>query len=220
MAAFLISWAQGIDTKEYRRRTVDQQPVAYTVLSEFRKSADTLVETLLTAIPSQVQSVLGKPDLQPLDLLQLPLVPAEVPLWGVYVDLSTSNSQTQFLIDARGVYVGSSSNKKGMSARIQEHVRTSQRNLETLKSYQLSAHYKTICRPEVNPCFRALALTSIGGSNDETAVIVEGLLSAYLNSVVGSMCEYASPIVMNSSAPFDKALKMSLTDSRTSSIWD
>jgi hypothetical protein len=65
MFRFMVNWANDIDRDTYKTKSV--KPVALSILDEFRsKSVDGLLEDLLT-VPGQVQSTLGKPDLQPLE---------------------------------------------------------------------------------------------------------------------------------------------------------
>ncbi|KAK4151460.1 hypothetical protein C8A00DRAFT_35908 [Chaetomidium leptoderma] len=112
MFEFMVSWAKNIKKDEYKKRREEERPVALSVFVEFQSNiTDGLLGSLLAAIPAPVQSILGTPDLRPCDLLRLPMIPREAPLWGTYIDIATSQRKTKSAVDAEGAYVGSSFNQ-------------------------------------------------------------------------------------------------------------
>ncbi|KAL3600847.1 hypothetical protein FPOAC2_05097 [Fusarium poae] len=163
-----------------------------------------LIEDLLEHMPDKVQQVLGRPNLQPIDLLDLPEVPKRFEHRLVYtnvpVDVGVDNvvqAQSQLMtnyhlvktlkpgttikskMDIRA-YVGSSINKKGGYLRLRDHERNSNTGTkEKSKQYTFTRQGSVICN------FRLVAAFSqpIDPNHDldrYMSVFCEGLIIAYL----------------------------------------
>lgn len=99
-----------------------------------------------------MKSILGRPHLQPIDLLDHPIVGESFCFWGVYLDVVLKNGTD--LVE--GVYVGSSLGYKGhlgISGRVAIHRRFSLRNYNYLPRDVKCHHYSVACKDYVTPHF-------------------------------------------------------------------
>ncbi|KAK4198984.1 hypothetical protein QBC40DRAFT_146601, partial [Triangularia verruculosa] len=142
----------------------------------------------LAMIPAPVQSILGKPNLAPSDLLELPLLSPDHPSWGVYLDVATTTRRSTGSLRVEGLYVGSSVasvayHGQGMNGRVQGHLTASRKDYSSVPDRQKSRHYALICRKDVTPNFRVLALSEMRVGGEPTVVFVEAVLMEFLNLV-------------------------------------
>ncbi|KAK1243968.1 hypothetical protein MKX08_002106 [Trichoderma sp. CBMAI-0020] len=175
----------------------------------FRKAAvnpDNLIQIILDGMPLQARKVLGKKDLSPLDLLDLPVIPRKFKHRLVYLDIAIRLAQdkirnvqrgSRFLKEAMSptdlqqalqvkLYVGSSVNALGGHTRIRAHVSTANGHR---KVKRLGLHYGEITQADVVPNFRMFGVWQnpyADGSLDEqntaawVAPMVEGMMIVYL----------------------------------------
>ncbi|KAL7952002.1 hypothetical protein V8C42DRAFT_339899 [Trichoderma barbatum] len=169
-----------------------------------------LARICLDGMPQQVRKVLGKEDLSEIDFLNLPTIPALCKHRLVYVDVATRLHQEQVKKEVRDggygpksfkaptsscdvkdaleakLYVGSSVNKLGSYNRIREHEAIANGHFKT----RMNLHYSEVSQPNVLCNFRLLGVWQNPYANksyegqDSTrwiAVMVEGLIMAYLN---------------------------------------
>ena len=148
-----------------------------------RNSHETIFKAVLSIISDQVQSILGNPGLQALDLLQLPGIPRQGHYWGVYLDIATLLGRLP--LKPEGLYAGSSLGLSypGIRGRTNMHLRLSARGYDTLPVSSRSKHYSVICRADVVPNFRCVAKTETEAGKDVVVVLLEGLMCVFLNTV-------------------------------------
>ncbi len=148
-----------------------------------RNSRETIFKAVLSIISDQVQSILGNPGLQALDLLQLPGIPRQGHYWGVYLDIATLLGRLP--LKPEGLYAGSSLGLSypGIRGRTNMHLRLSARDYDTLPVSSRSKHYSVICRADVVPNFRCVAKTDTEAGKDVVVVLLEGLMCVFLNTV-------------------------------------
>jgi hypothetical protein len=150
----------------------------------FQKAAvnpDNLIQIILEGMPLQTRKVLGKKDLDPLDLLDLPVIPRKCKHRLVYLDVATrlprgkiqrvqrvlrgSDGNLSFkeatspadLRQASQVklYVGSSVSVPGAHTRIRKHEAIANGHQ---KEKKLGFHYREVVKADVVPNFRMLGV--------------------------------------------------------------
>ncbi|KAH7228831.1 hypothetical protein BKA60DRAFT_549716 [Fusarium oxysporum] len=129
-----------------------------------------------------VKSILGRPDLQLIDLLDLPVVDDSFRFWGVYLSVIVENDTD----NVEGVYVGSSLGYKGyheISGRVAMHKRFSARTYDDLPRDVKSYHYSRACKDNVIPNFRTVSLFEIIRGNTVATIVAEQVLMVYLSTV-------------------------------------
>ncbi|QGI92742.1 hypothetical protein CEK26_005811 [Fusarium fujikuroi] len=129
-----------------------------------------------------VKSILGRPHLQPIDLLDLPVVDESFCFRGVYLDVVLKNGT--YLVE--GVYVGSSLGYKGylgISGRVAFHQRFSLRNYNYLPRDVKCHHYSVACKDYVTPHFRIVSLFEVIRGNAVASILAEQGLMIYLSTV-------------------------------------
>ncbi|EXM35998.1 hypothetical protein FOTG_00323 [Fusarium oxysporum f. sp. vasinfectum 25433] len=129
-----------------------------------------------------VKSILGRPDLQLIDLLDLPVVDDSFRFWGVYLSVIVENDTD----NVEGVYVGSSLGYKGyheISGRVAMHKRFSARTYDDLPRDVKSYHYSRACKDNVIPNFRTVSIFEIIRGNTVATIVAEQVLMVYLSTV-------------------------------------
>ncbi|KAF5710677.1 hypothetical protein FGLOB1_5354 [Fusarium globosum] len=175
-----------------------------------------LIDNIFEHIPNKVQKLLGKQDLRPIDLLDLPHVPHSFAHRLTYADIAVRagvsnithspgvtgkpvksikpDADLESLIEAK-VYVGSTICKLGGYSRIRNH------ELGSDGKKGESSHYNYTKQPDVAPNFRIigvwsnpLVVESLNNTNDIQRwlpVFLEGILMVYL----GLLDRSSKPVV-------------------------
>ncbi|CZR39489.1 uncharacterized protein FPRO_04386 [Fusarium proliferatum ET1] len=129
-----------------------------------------------------VKSILGRSNLQPIDLLDLPIVDESFCFRGFYLDVVLKNGT--YLVE--GVYVGSSLGYKGylgISGCVAFHQRFSLRNYKYLPRDVKCHHYSVACKDYVTPHFRIVSLFEVIRGNALATILAEQVLMIYLSTV-------------------------------------
>ncbi|KAG5758921.1 hypothetical protein H9Q69_011027 [Fusarium xylarioides] len=129
----------------------------------------------------EVKSLLGRKDLQPAELLDLPRVDDHFRLWGVYVNIVTDKFGR-----VRGLYIGSSVAYKtyiGITGRVRGHLANAMKPFDSLSTAQKSEHYRFLSQPGMSSNFRTLALFKIEANNTAHTVLAEAILMSFLSTV-------------------------------------
>jgi hypothetical protein len=136
-------------------------------------SVDFLYRLFLGGIPLQVQKVFGKSNWEMRDLLSLPDWSSEDRV-GIYGNIAK---------DAHGppnAYVGSA--MRSLKGRVQEHVRVSRRELNSLPHWLArSAHYRHICKDGVSSNFFVFAAFEPGTIAPGYLLLLEGIVVVILD---------------------------------------
>ncbi|KAF4426086.1 hypothetical protein FACUT_9938 [Fusarium acutatum] len=133
-------------------------------------------------MPDFVKSILGRPNLQPIDLLDLPIVDESFCFWGVYLGVILKNDTD--LVE--GVYVDSSLGYKGylgISGRVAIHRRFSSRNYNDLPRDVRCYHYSVACKDDATPQFRTISLFEVIRGNTVATILAQQVLMVYLSTV-------------------------------------
>ncbi|EXK99991.1 hypothetical protein FOQG_00335 [Fusarium oxysporum f. sp. raphani 54005] len=157
--------------------------MALTGLRVFQKfDLEEITRLFLRSVPDVVKTILGANHIHPIDLLDLPMVDRRFQLWGVYVDIAMEENTDQVV----GVYVGSSIAYRtyiGISGRVRNHKAKARRVFEDLPVGDRSRHYETICREDVEPHFRVLALFEVKPGNSMPTIIAEEVMMLFLGTM-------------------------------------
>ena len=184
MIQFIHNWVPANWEKNVAQEWEDRA-IAKSFANFFKnRSAKFIFDTVIAMVPLQTQSLLGKKDLRPADLLQLPAIPEEDIFWGVYMDIATLLDRDPPAVE--GLYAGSSvavDSYPGVRGRVAQHISASSKPYDTLHATKISLHYWVICRPEVKPNFRAIALGRPVQIHKTPTVLLEGLTCIYFNIV-------------------------------------
>ncbi|KAF5551799.1 hypothetical protein FMEXI_3142 [Fusarium mexicanum] len=167
-----------------------------------------LIDNIFKHIPNKVQKLLGKQDLRPIDLLDLPQVPQNFMHRLTYVDIAvragvnnitrlpgvTKNPVKSIKHGAQleceteiKVYAGSTMNKRGARKRIRHHEIGSDGKKEKCM------HYSYTSQPDVAPNFRIIGIwsnpfvvESLDNTNDIQRwlpVFLEGIIMVFLGLI-------------------------------------
>ncbi|RKK87722.1 hypothetical protein BFJ69_g474 [Fusarium oxysporum] len=129
-----------------------------------------------------VKSILGRPDLQLIDLLDLPVVDDSFRFWDVYLSVIVENDTD----NVEGVYVGTSLGYKGyreISGRVVMHQRFSARTYDDLPRDVKSYHYSRARKDNVITNFRTVSLFEVIRGNTVATIVAEQVLMVYLSTV-------------------------------------
>lgn len=192
MIRFIHNWARSPAYAKNAAAKRGGRAISQGFANHFRRhSHEAIFQAAITIIPTRVQTILGAPDLDASHLLSLPAIPAQGHLWGVYVDAASLVGQPQPPVV--GGYVGSSvavDSYPGIRGRVAQHLHKSVQDFDTLREKDRSRHYAMICRKDVRPNFRSLALTATDDAQRVVVVLMEGLLAAYLNTITTTPSMY------------------------------
>jgi len=198
--SFILSeihgYAHSMSWNEFASQDPDDQPIALTYF-RFLNHLDPVVATpfILRYIPLETQSVLGNPDLQILDLLNLPKIPASKTWWASYCNIAilpvTSRAQpvqkttvTHQNEDLEvGLYVGGSTARKGVKSRIDHHQTAAGTSSVSISTDKSSSHWKFLMRSGVTASFRTLAWFPNQNQFRPWVYFMEGVFMLFLNAV-------------------------------------
>ncbi len=186
MIKFIRDEAQTYGDKEWDKN--ERRAIAWSFVRFLRKrTLEYVVGAVIGMIPLPVQSILGRPDLEAANLLELPNIPEERTISGVYADIATlaATLAGSPAPDVEGTYVGSSVGLSypGVRGRVKEHRKVSVRDYDKLPESLQTKHYRIICRKDVTPNFRLLAVVPATDCNRYPVGFAEGFMCIYLNTV-------------------------------------
>ncbi|KAK4215095.1 hypothetical protein QBC37DRAFT_481778 [Rhypophila decipiens] len=157
-----------------------------------RQDLEELVETILLYIPRPTQSILGDPLLTPEKLFKLPYwdMSRFNRDWGCYLNLAVPRPTSGSLpagdtkATEMGVYVGTSSSKKGIRERILQHKRIIRQARQRETTFRRKSHYELASRPSTISHFKQVARFPNGNKYFGTeSHFIEGLMMVLLNLV-------------------------------------
>ena len=120
MLAAMVSWCRSIGDIDEFVKLGDERPMTDHWFLELCNTADvaTLCQSILDAIPTAVQTILGQRQIDTSDLSRLPRLRLDCKDFGCYVSTATASSKKSDV----HVYVDSSCSKKGgLASRMQAH---------------------------------------------------------------------------------------------------
>ncbi len=194
---FLVNWCCEIGFDGSVALYDDDKPASISAFCFLiHSSAAALADSLLCYVPPSVKSVLGRSDISPADLFDLPVIPrAKVSTdGGYYLSFSTmspdakSRYPTAVIRDETleaGIYGGSTMNKIGFPGRIYQHehcINQRKDGIQT-KTNTSGKHYDFAGREDAETCFLLFASIPVDTQNRPQAFLLEGLFQAYLDSV-------------------------------------
>lgn len=220
----LCDWARGPGIREWVKLHRAEREMAQRFRSFLAKiKAEQLVGNFTSHMPRQSQKVLGKVDLRPIDLLDMPEVPTIFPHRGVYVNIPIRvpiedvAQVVSHLADGRTVkglragaqfppssdtrvYVGSTLAYRGLNERLRQH------EAQINKAFNVSAeHYRFAAQRDVIPNFRMAGTwqnphlvegLELRDTERWVVVLFEGLLMTYL-SLYDKVGGIADPSVLS-----------------------
>ncbi|CAP67472.1 uncharacterized protein PODANS_6_11280 [Podospora anserina S mat+] len=154
--------------------------------------ADEVFDRYIKMIPSVTQYILGslfrKPNPTPSDLrtlLDLPQVPMNLSVPGVYINVPTSAPRNS----VKGLYVGSSCattgrNGGGLQCRVKEHLVQAKKILGVSRSVTKSTHYQLLREQGVSSNFRVLAISALRDRVELDVFSLEGIFQGLLDVVL------------------------------------
>jgi hypothetical protein len=191
MIQFIHAWVKE-HHKDVAALQYKERALAISFLNQFQyKSSENIFKAVIAMIAPQVQSILGQPGLQAVDLLKLPEIPDKGTLWGVYLDVPTTIVQHTI----KGVYNGSSVAElsyPGIRGRTAQHLYKSKRSFDSLRDRDKCRHYRVICQQDVQPNFRQVGLCLPAPQHIRVVVLLEGLMCVYLNTLPDTPSDYYS----------------------------
>jgi hypothetical protein len=143
-------------------------------ISELRKP-------LFGGISQEVMSLLGRPNLSPYDLLDLPTIDDNFRLWGVYINIVLDSSG-----NIVGIYIGSSVAYRtyiSITGRVCAHLKNSAKPFDAIQKCEQSEHYRLTTQPGMTSNFRFIALFQIRPGNTAATVIAETIIMTYLSTL-------------------------------------
>jgi len=195
----LVSWCKDCGVKEFLAHEADQPICASAFFILIHADPDALARSLLSFIPEEVKSLLGKESLTIEDIFTAALPRVELCRDGgcyLYIALKEADSGSIQWTTAEvygqdfeaGVYAGSSMDSRaGVATRVAAHeyfARKREKGLNLLRDAMLSEHYRFTGRSGVQSQFFLIAQIPYTCTLGKSAsLLIEAVIQAYLNLV-------------------------------------